>query len=100
MPRKVSMLDISAAVTVTKVMPENQLPTLRALYSAYSAVRRCMVNMEKREYMKSRGTPALMPVLAMAFGRASITCPICRNNSDCKIAVGMCFKAVITATNA
>lgn len=42
--------------------------------------------MEKREYIKSKGTPALMPVLAMAFGRASMTCPICRCNSNCKLA--------------
>lgn len=62
---------------------------MHALYSAYSAVSKCMVNIEKREYMKSKGTPALMPVLAMAFGRASMTCPICRYTSVSKAVMVM-----------
>lgn len=33
--------------------------------------------MEKREYINSRGTPALSPVNAIALGKASMTCPIC-----------------------
>ena len=48
--------------------------------------------MEKMEYTKSRGTPALMPVLAMALGRANITCPICNMHAIHQLALRCAYK--------
>lgn len=51
-----------------------------------------MVNIEKMEYTKSRGTPALMPVLAMALGRANMTCPICNTHATHQLALQFAYK--------